>query len=52
MGMPGITPTFCIIKFCQARCALGGILGTFSLRLHSWNGILYFLKILEKPRSI
>jgi hypothetical protein len=41
-GRP-ITPTFCIIKLCQARSALGGILEKCSLRLHSWHGILYFL---------
>jgi hypothetical protein len=27
-----VTPTFCMIKFCQARCALGCILENFSLK--------------------
>jgi hypothetical protein len=56
-----VTPTFCIIKFDQARCALGCILefslkkiflNLIVLRLHSWHGMFYFLKILEKPRRI
>jgi hypothetical protein len=49
-----VTHTFCIIKFCQARSALGCIFeilpreNVFSislgLRLHSWHDIFYFLK--------
>jgi hypothetical protein len=32
MGSTGVTPTFYIIKFCQARSALGCILEKISLR--------------------
>jgi hypothetical protein len=31
-GSRFVTPTFCIIKFCQARSALGCILKEFSLK--------------------
>jgi hypothetical protein len=57
-----VTPTFCIIIFCQTRSSLVCIFRNFSLkkaflnltglRLHSWHGIFYFLKILEKPKRI
>jgi hypothetical protein len=61
-GVRFVTPTFCIIKFCQARTALGCILKIlatrkdfsiyFGLRLYSWHDIFYFLKILENHRRI
>jgi hypothetical protein len=57
-----VTPTFYIIKFCRARNALGCIfeilakikefINLIGLRLHSWHGIFYFLRILEKPKRI
>jgi hypothetical protein len=63
LGGRSVTPTFCIIKLWQGRSTLGCILERFSLRkrfsqfnfglrLHSWHGISYFLKIPEKPRRI